>query len=68
VRATAWERHENNIYDKITHWFEVVGKVLQDPAILPENADEQGVGSYNLVPEMDWLSEEQQIAPVAKMI
>ena len=46
VRATAWERHENNIYDKITHWFEVVGKVLQDPAILPENADEQGVGSY----------------------
>jgi hypothetical protein len=29
----AWERHENNIYDKITHWFEVIGKVLQDPAI-----------------------------------
>lgn len=32
VRAMAWERHENNIYDKITHWFEVIGKVLQDPA------------------------------------
>jgi hypothetical protein len=42
----AWERHENNIYDKITHWFEVVGKVLEDPAILPENVynmDETGV-------------------------
>jgi len=42
----AWERHENNIYDKITHWFEVIGKVLEDPAILPENVynmDETGV-------------------------
>jgi len=42
----AWERHENNIYDKITHWFEVIGKVLEDPAILPENIynmDETGV-------------------------
>lgn len=42
----AWERHEKNIYDKITHWFEVVGKVLQDPAVLPENVynmDETGV-------------------------
>jgi hypothetical protein len=46
VRAMAWERHENNIYDKITHWFEVIGKVLEDPAILPENVynmDETGV-------------------------
>ena len=42
----AWERHENNIYDKIVHWFEVIGKVLEDPAILPENVynmDETGV-------------------------
>ena len=42
----AWERHENNIYDKITHWFEVIAEVLQDPAILPENVynmDETGV-------------------------
>jgi hypothetical protein len=37
VRAMAWECHKNNIYNKITHWFEVIGKVLQDPAILPEN-------------------------------
>ena len=46
VRAMAWERHENNIYNKITHWFEVIGKVLEDPAILPENVynmDETGV-------------------------
>jgi hypothetical protein len=33
VRAMAWERHENNIYNKIIHWFEVIGKVLEDPAI-----------------------------------
>jgi len=46
VRAIDWKRHENNIYDKIIHWFEVIGKVLQDPAILPENVynmDETGV-------------------------
>jgi Tc5 transposase DNA-binding domain len=46
VRAMAWERHENNIYNKITHWFEVIGRVLEDPAILPENVynmDETGV-------------------------
>jgi hypothetical protein len=42
----AWERHENNIYDKIIHWLEVIGEVLQDPAILLENVynmDETGV-------------------------
>jgi len=42
----AWERHENSIYDKIIHWFEVIGEVLADPAILPENVynmDETGV-------------------------
>jgi hypothetical protein len=33
VRAVDWKRHENNIYDKIIHWFNVIGKVLQDPAI-----------------------------------
>ena len=41
-----WKRHENNIYDKIIYWFEMIGKVLQDPAILPENVynmDETGV-------------------------
>ena len=36
----------NYIYDKIIYWFEVIGKVLQDPAILLENVyniDETGV-------------------------
>ena len=37
VRAIDWDCHENNIYDKITHWFEVIGKELLDPAIVPEN-------------------------------
>jgi len=46
VRAIDWKRHENNIYVKIIHWFEVIGRVVQDPAILPENVynmDETGV-------------------------
>jgi hypothetical protein len=46
VRAVDWNRHDNNIYDKTTHWFKVIGKVLQDPAVLPENVynmDETGV-------------------------
>jgi len=46
VRAIDWKRHGNNIHDKITEWFEVIGKVLQDRAILPENVyniDETGV-------------------------
>jgi hypothetical protein len=28
VRAIDWKRHETNIYNKITHWFEIVGKVV----------------------------------------
>lgn len=46
VAALDWRRHGNNTYDKIVHWFELIGKVLQDPAILPENVynmDETGV-------------------------
>jgi hypothetical protein len=46
VRAIDWKRHENNIHDKIVEWFEVIGKVLQDPAVLAENVynmDETGV-------------------------
>ena len=46
VRAIDWKRHENNIYVKITHWFEVIKKIIQDPAILQENVynmDETGV-------------------------
>ena len=46
VGALDWRRHGNNIYDKVVNWFELIGKVLQDPAILPENIynmDETGV-------------------------
>ncbi len=71
VRAMAWERHENNIYDKITHWFEVIREVLQDPAVLPGNVynmDETGVmlcmlGSINVLISKDnpvmhaWLNQ-----------
>jgi len=46
VGAMDWKRHEKNISEKVTHWFEVIGKVLQDPAVLAENVynmDETGV-------------------------
>jgi len=46
VRALNWNRHKKNIYMKITHRFEVIGKVIQDPDILAENVydmDETGV-------------------------
>ena len=46
VRALDWNRHEKHTYEKITHWFEVIGKLLQDPDILCENIynmDETGV-------------------------
>lgn len=49
VRALDWERHDKNIYPKITHWFEVIGEVLKDPDIKPENVwnmDETGVMLY----------------------
>jgi hypothetical protein len=41
-----WKRHDSHIYDKVTEWFEVIGKVLEDPSILPANVynmDETGV-------------------------
>lgn len=46
VAALDWNRHPNNIYDKITDWFEKIGEVLQSHAILPKNVynmDETGV-------------------------
>ena len=46
VRSIDWKRHKKNAYVKITHWFEVIGRVVHDPAILPENCynmDETGV-------------------------
>lgn len=41
-----WNRHDKSIYDKVTEWFSLIGKELNDPAILPENVynmDETGV-------------------------
>ncbi|XP_014553202.1 hypothetical protein COCVIDRAFT_80242, partial [Bipolaris victoriae FI3] len=46
VKSIDWKRHENNIYDKTVEWFQIIGKVLQDTAVLPENVynmDETGV-------------------------
>jgi hypothetical protein len=46
VRPIDWKRHGNNIHGKITQWFEVIGEVLRDPAVLQENVynmDETGV-------------------------
>lgn len=42
--ALDWKRYD--IYDKSVHWFGVIGKVLQDPDVLPENVynmDETGI-------------------------
>ena len=46
VRPLDWNRHEKNTYNKVIDWFKVIGKVLRDPAIVPENIynyDETGV-------------------------
>ncbi|KFY30724.1 hypothetical protein V493_01714 [Pseudogymnoascus sp. VKM F-4281 (FW-2241)] len=46
LRAMDWKRHDNNIYDKVINWFEVIENVVKDPTILSENVynmDETGV-------------------------
>jgi hypothetical protein len=46
VRSIDWKRHNSNIHEKIVEWFDVIGQVLQDPSVLPENVynlDETGV-------------------------
>jgi hypothetical protein len=46
VKALDWARHERHIYDKVTQWFTVIGKELNNPAIMAENVynmDETGV-------------------------
>src|SRR5579871_2734109 len=35
-RALDWDRYK--IYDKVVHWFEVIGKILQDPDVLEVQA------------------------------
>ncbi|ORX92238.1 hypothetical protein BCR34DRAFT_452873, partial [Clohesyomyces aquaticus] len=44
----ARNRHEKFIYNKITEWFEVIKKVLQDPTVLSENAVGLGQGRDDL--------------------
>jgi hypothetical protein len=46
VKALDWDRHEKNIFPKIEHWFEEIGKVLKGSDIVQENVynmDETGV-------------------------
>jgi hypothetical protein len=46
VKALDWARHDHNIYDKVLQWFTVIGRKLNDPAVIPENVynmDETGV-------------------------
>jgi hypothetical protein len=45
-RAMDWNRHDNNIYNKITQWFKVIEPELWNAEILPENVynmDETGI-------------------------
>ena len=37
VKVIDWNCHNNNIYNKITHWFGVIRKELQDSVIVSEN-------------------------------
>ena len=42
--ALDWNRYD--IYEKVVHWFEVIGKILQDSTVLQENVynmDETGI-------------------------
>lgn len=46
AKALNWKRHDKNIYSKVELWFDVIGEVLGDKAILAENVynvDETGV-------------------------
>jgi hypothetical protein len=41
-----WERHDNSIYDKVVHWFDVIKEELGRADVLPENVyemDETGI-------------------------
>ena len=46
LKPIDWTRSDENIYNKVRQWFELISKQLADPAILPENVynmDETGV-------------------------
>ncbi|EOA81088.1 uncharacterized protein SETTUDRAFT_100927 [Exserohilum turcica Et28A] len=69
VKAIDWKRHEQNIYTKVTHWFEVIKGVLQDPRVRPENVynmDETGVmlnmlGSVKVLVSKDDLRDYRRV-------
>ena len=72
VRSIDWKRHENNIYDKMVEWFQVIGKVLQNAAVLPENVynmDETRVmlsklGSVKVLAAIIRVCEESEVVKV----
>jgi hypothetical protein len=46
VKALDWNRHDKNIYNKVRHWFDIIGPELDRADVLPENVynmDETGV-------------------------
>ena len=46
LKMIDWERYDYHIYDKVVHWFSVIGPQLADPTIKRENIynmDEMGV-------------------------
>ena len=46
VMSIDWKRHDKNIYEKIVYWFQVIEKVLKDPAVRAKNVynfDEIGI-------------------------
>ena len=46
LKAIDWKRHDFHIHDKITDWFDIIGKGLHAPTILQENVynmDETGI-------------------------
>jgi hypothetical protein len=64
VKALDWSRHDYNIYNKVAHWFTIIGKELNNPAIFRENVyniDETGVllsilSSLKVLTEKDGLT------------
>ena len=46
VKALDWNRHDQNIHEKVSQWFDIIGTELDRADILPENVynmDETGV-------------------------
>lgn len=37
VKALEWSEYDKHIYEKVTEWFDLIGKQLDAPDIVPEN-------------------------------